>query len=251
MAIIKCPECRKEISDKAINCPYYGYPLNGSTEFSSITVLEDSPSNNLSNEVLASNLAYPNFPSDLRIGQQITNWGFDSALKAIYSEQLSTLKGILPSGTADVLLHSHGLRIMIGLRIYDIHNLQIISIVKTSSAELSQVNKSVVGRAVLGGVILGPIGAIVGGISGIGTKSELVVNQYMAINYWDTNTRTPQTIILTCDNKQNVEGFTLRQKREDTINHSENRIAEQEHTPIWAIFCILVIIFSLLGALFL
>lgn len=25
MALINCPECGKEISDKAISCPHYGY----------------------------------------------------------------------------------------------------------------------------------------------------------------------------------------------------------------------------------
>lgn len=28
MALIKCPECNKEISDKAISCPNCGYPLD-------------------------------------------------------------------------------------------------------------------------------------------------------------------------------------------------------------------------------
>lgn len=28
MALIKCPECAREISDKAINCPHCGYPLS-------------------------------------------------------------------------------------------------------------------------------------------------------------------------------------------------------------------------------
>lgn len=28
MALIKCPECGKEISDKASSCPSCGYPIN-------------------------------------------------------------------------------------------------------------------------------------------------------------------------------------------------------------------------------
>ena len=28
MALINCPECNKQISDKAVNCPYCGYPLS-------------------------------------------------------------------------------------------------------------------------------------------------------------------------------------------------------------------------------
>ena len=27
MALIKCPECKKEVSDKAEVCPHCGYPL--------------------------------------------------------------------------------------------------------------------------------------------------------------------------------------------------------------------------------
>lgn len=28
MALIKCPECGREISDKAGSCPHCGYPIN-------------------------------------------------------------------------------------------------------------------------------------------------------------------------------------------------------------------------------
>ncbi len=29
MALIKCPECQNEISDKADKCPQCGYPIGG------------------------------------------------------------------------------------------------------------------------------------------------------------------------------------------------------------------------------
>ncbi len=38
-------------------------------------------------------------------------------------------------------------------------------------------DKSVIGRAIVGGLLLGPVGAIVGGMSGIGTKKETKVIQ--------------------------------------------------------------------------
>lgn len=242
MAIIKCPECGADISDKAISCPHCGFPLakeqavTTTEEASPVTEKEEAPS-----------IPCPDFPEDLRIGQQITNWSFDAAFKGVYSEQLSTMKGILPSGEANILLHSHGLRIMVGLESYDIHNSQIISIVKTSSAELGQVNKSVVGRAVLGDIIMGPLGAIVGGMSGIGGKQGVVVTQYVAINYWDIASRTPQTILLTCDKKQPIDAFIMRQKKENEVNTTENRVAEQEHLPAWALICIIVIIVSVIA----
>ena len=28
MALVKCPECNTEVSDKAMNCPKCGYPIN-------------------------------------------------------------------------------------------------------------------------------------------------------------------------------------------------------------------------------
>lgn len=38
--------------------------------------------------------------------------------------------------------------------------------------ETIEKDKSVIGRAIVGGLLLGPVGAIVGGMSGIGTKQE-------------------------------------------------------------------------------
>lgn len=242
MALIQCPECGKEISEKALSCPHCGCPINQSASVITTSVSEKEQSV----APVEPSIPCPEFPSDLRIGQQITNWKFDAAFKAIYSEQLSTLKGILPSGEANVLLHSHGIRIMVGLSNYDIHNSQIISIVKTSSAELGQVNKSVVGRAVIGDIIMGPLGAIVGGMSGIGTKSAVVVTQYVAINYWDVTSKTPQTILLSCDGSQAVDAFINRQKEENSLNINQNRTAEEEHMPAWSIVCIIVIIISVI-----
>lgn len=246
MALINCPECGKEISDKAISCPNCGCPINQPTYATPNEVEEAKQPISPYATNLQTSIPYPDFPSDLRIGQQITNWKFDAAFKAIYSEQLSTMKGILQSGEANVLLHSHGIRIMVGLSCYDIHNSQLINMVKTSSAELGQVNKSVVGRAVIGDIIMGPLGAIIGGMSGIGTKSAVVVTQYVAINYWVINIKTPQTILLSCDGSQNIDAFINRQKQENALNISENRVAEREHMPIWTIICILVIIVSLI-----
>jgi len=57
---------------------------------------------------------------------------------------------------------------------YEIHNSQIISLKTLSQEELAKVDKSVIGRAVVGGLILGPLGAIIGGMSGIGNKEKFI-----------------------------------------------------------------------------
>lgn len=49
--------------------------------------------------------------------------------------------------------------------------------------DIIEKQKSVAGRAVIGGIALGPLGAIVGGMSGIGTKSKKDVKFYLIINY--------------------------------------------------------------------
>ena len=42
MALINCPECNREISDKAVTCPHCGYPLNIGNESSSISQTANS-----------------------------------------------------------------------------------------------------------------------------------------------------------------------------------------------------------------
>lgn len=61
---------------------------------------------------------------------------------------------------------------------------QITNISVVSETEIKEVDKSVIGRAIIGGVLLGPLGAIIGGISGTGTKkSSMPKKKYLIINY--------------------------------------------------------------------
>jgi hypothetical protein len=49
--------------------------------------------------------------------------------------------------------------------------------------EIREKSKSVIGRAAVGGLLLGPLGAIVGGISGVGNKQKPESHYYFVINY--------------------------------------------------------------------
>lgn len=49
--------------------------------------------------------------------------------------------------------------------------------------EISESNKSVIGRAVVGSLLLGPLGGIVGGMSGIGSKKKETNKTFMIITY--------------------------------------------------------------------
>lgn len=60
---------------------------------------------------------------------------------------------------------------------------QITGITCTTEKEIIEKSKSVVGRAAMGGVLLGPLGVIIGGMSGVGNKQQNKTTYYMIINY--------------------------------------------------------------------
>ncbi len=60
---------------------------------------------------------------------------------------------------------------------------QINNAQKINEEEITEANKSSIGRAVVGGVLLGPLGAMVGGMSGIGKKKKTKYKDYFVVNY--------------------------------------------------------------------
>lgn len=198
----------------------------------------------------------PKFPDDLRIGREIIDLHLDYLFEGFFSEEWSTLDGILPTGKAIVLLHTHGLRIAVDDVNYDIHNSQIISIDKESSSELRQEYKSSLGRVLLGGMLMGTRGAILGGLSSIEARSKRVPIQYVSINFWDVDSKTPQTILISCEKDEPVDAFINRQKAENELNISQNRVAgDEKHQRVAIavifsiIFCILFVIFIVMSSL--
>jgi len=234
MALINCSECGKEISDKAISCPNCGNPINQTVEVA----------NTKSEEILK----FPELPINLEIGKQIVNWGGNAAFDGVYNQGENLITEI-PSGKVKVILHTHGLQVVKGLIFYPIHNSQIISIKKTSREELSRTDKSVIGRAVVGGLILGPLGAIVGGMSGIGSKEKLKNQNYLVINYWDKETKAAQTLLISGD-KTLINAFIKKHEKEKLVNVTENRLPEKDKMPVWGIIAIVVIIVSILIIIF-
>ena len=45
MALIKCPECGRDVSDSAITCPNCGYPLKQNQEEEKESVVEQAVTN--------------------------------------------------------------------------------------------------------------------------------------------------------------------------------------------------------------
>jgi len=66
---------------------------------------------------------------------------------------------------------------------YSIPTKNIESTIFNSSKELTEHQKNVIGRSLIGGLLLGPLGAVVGGISGVGTQKETTMMWIITINY--------------------------------------------------------------------
>lgn len=60
---------------------------------------------------------------------------------------------------------------------------QITGVEVISEKDIIEKGKSTIGRAMVGGVFLGPLGAIVGGMSGIGNKNKSETHYFMIVNY--------------------------------------------------------------------
>lgn len=60
---------------------------------------------------------------------------------------------------------------------------QITDIFYGLQTEITQVNKSSIGRAVAGGLLFGGVGAVVGAVSGTGTKNKKERHFYFIISY--------------------------------------------------------------------
>lgn len=59
---------------------------------------------------------------------------------------------------------------------------KITDVTTFTEKEIAEKNKSVVGRAAVG-ALLGPAGAIIGGMSGVGTKKKTTLRSFLSIQY--------------------------------------------------------------------
>lgn len=71
---------------------------------------------------------------------------------------------------------------------------QITRAAGVNETEIKEADKSVIGRAFVGGVLLGPLGAVVGGMSGIGKKEKSQDKTYFVINYTAAGSDEPRVL---------------------------------------------------------
>lgn len=202
MALINCPECDKQVSDKAKACPNCGFPID------ELSKAEEQ-------------LIFPKLPINLSVGEQIpANWGNTTFFKGRYSEENVITK--ITSGTVHVAIHKSGISISgpFFSNLYPIHNAQIIDLKQTSRKELGTLNKDLIGRAVVGALIYGPVGAAIGALTTKNQHDE----HFLIINYWDSDTKSAQSLIISGD-KLLINAFIKRHKEE-----VQNSYSHQTHS---------------------
>lgn len=210
MALIKCPECGTEVSSSAISCPKCGYPIANTqpTTYSS----EGAISNNSDSNDTIVKEPFPTLPTVMNVGKQIVNWGFDAAISDAYYLQEINYTNYIKEGKVTITAHTNGICIYGGLNFFYISHEQLIDMKFVTHSQLATEKKSVIGRAVVGGVLLGPLAAVVGGLSGIGTKTKKLGDYLLVINFWDVYTHQIQTIFI-CTKVEYVN-FINRVERE-------------------------------------
>lgn len=186
MALISCPECAREVSDKAASCPGCGYPISNNQSATPASVNDDP--------------ICPVFPSDLSIGKAPSM--FSSArMMGTYKPDGNSNEN-LKDGSVIVAVHEHGVRISDSgwvSKPVDVHRSQIIACELYTTSVDHNISKSVIGRAIVGGLLTGGIGAVVGGISGIGSKTKTKVEDYLLLQYWRVSDQKIQTFLFKGD----------------------------------------------------
>lgn len=82
---------------------------------------------------------------------------------------------------ANLFLSGEKLVIESEKKVYEIRYDQLTAAESMQKSELLKKDKSVIARGVVGGLLLGPIGAIIGGLSGMGQKK--IKGDFLIINY--------------------------------------------------------------------
>jgi hypothetical protein len=96
-------------------------------------------------------------------------------------------------------------------------NLENISAISLEDKEqmFEQAEKSVIGRAIIGGILLGPAGAIVGGISGVGSKEIKAKMPDLLLVLQFASGNAP--IVLSCEYKKRSEVVNFLKKHLDQV----------------------------------
>jgi hypothetical protein len=114
-------------------------------------------------------------------------------IDSIFANKMPTNIYLHPAGVEISVMYKFKLR-KIGIPFKDIVSVHIED--KTAVTERKE--KSIIGRALVGGLLFGPVGAIIGGMTGLGTKEKVIFTPdlIMTVLYLDGE-NTEKAIVFT------------------------------------------------------
>ena len=138
----------------------------------------------------------PEFPNDLSLGRRL--WT-KPATMAMFREEYNPDWG-KPTHEVVCMTHKRGIRLYCPMHgDIRIHYSQVIEALRyedrTTVVAYTEEGKNPIGRAIAGGLVLGPLGAIVGAISGIGTE-KVKENDFIVMYLWDAETKKPRSVLV-------------------------------------------------------
>ena len=160
-----CPECGTKVEGMKF-CPECGYKIAG--------------------ETVAVKPVCPEFPEDMSLGDRVATSAVQGEYLKLDNDPLS-----LKSMPYIIMGYHNGIAISGTFKtVLEIHRSQLIGITQYGEQDIK--DKSVIGRGIVGLAIGGPLGAVLGGMSGVGQKTKN--KYYLLIEYWDRETREPVAI---------------------------------------------------------
>jgi len=151
--------------------------------------------------------------------------GAQDCITSYHMEGLPLSKGtgvMLYSGKDNLVIET------LDKKVFEIPNKRITNFAALDETKIMQVSKNVVGRAAVGGLLLGGLGAIVGGMSGVGTKDKKTKHSYFVVNYTDKSGNI--AIVSFENNVNNLELFV--EKFTKTVNLSKGITEAEIKGPI-------------------
>lgn len=108
-------------------------------------------------------------------------------------EESQYTPSLFTHGTFLLTRHQYGIELNQTFKPLYIHPMQVQKVTLENSETIK--NKSVIGRAAVGAILAGPVGAIVGGMSGIGKKEKRLY--LLMIDYYDVYSHELKSILIT------------------------------------------------------
>lgn len=221
MALIECPECGNQVSNRASACPHCGFPItkisSSQMECPNCGMLVDKECEEcpICGYLLKQTVGVSN-NRDILTTEDTTKPTVGETPAPILEITGNAVSKLDINGSIKIWAYEDGIKIGENKNV-SIHQSQIINVFYERTIEKIDVekDKSVIKRAAVGGLLMGPVGAIVGGMSGIGTKhsTELSYGYRLIIEYIDSTTNAPSQLVTECSIVSPVSEFVKKYKK--------------------------------------